>query len=171
MPIVALFVVWAYTHVKNVWIWVFFLLVFFTLWARADYYILTNFAIAPIADSDLSQYMNDWPAGGGIKETIAYLANQAKTKKIFVASEGTFGSLPTYAVQIYLGDNKNVSEEGIWPVPSQIPQDLLQKAKTMDTYMIFYQQATPPAWPLQLIAKYRKGIGHVYLRLYKVKPL
>lgn len=171
LPLVALFVVWAYSHVKNIWVWFLFLLIFFTMWARADYYILTNFAIAPIADSDLAQYMNDWPAGGGIKETIAYLAKQAETKKIYVASEGTFGSLPTYAVQIYLGDNRNVSEEGIWPVPSQIPQDLLQKAKTMDTYMIFYQQATPPSWPLQLVAEYRKGIGHVYLRLYKVKSL
>lgn len=169
LPLVALFLVWAFTRFKKPLLWVLFVLVFFAMWTRADFLILTDFAHAPIADSDLSQYINNWPAGGGIKETIAYLGNQAKTKKIFVASEGTFGSLPTYAVQIYLGDNKNVEKEGIWPVPDQIPPDILAKAKKMDTYMIFYQIPTKPLWPLTLVAQYRKGVGNSYLRLYKVK--
>lgn len=169
LPLVGLFLVWIYGYVKKPALWIGCILIFFALWVRADYLILTNFAFAPVAKSDLSQYINDWPAGGGIKETIAYLSQQAANKKIYVASEGTFGSLPTYAVEIYLGDTKNVEKGGIWPIPDQIPQDLLEKAKKMDTYMIFYQQKTPPLWPLQLIASYRKGIGKVYLRLYKVK--
>ena len=168
LPIVALFLVWSYNRLKNKLLLVLLALIFFFLWIRADYLVITDFAHAPIANADLTQYINDWPAGGGIKETIAYLAIQAQTKKIFVASEGTFGSLPTYAVQIYLGDNKNVLEEGIWPLPDQIPQDLLDHAKKMPTFMIFYQIPTKPLWPLTLIAQYRKGIGNTYLRLYKV---
>lgn len=169
LPIVSLFLVWLYNHVQNIGWWFLCFVIFMTLWVRADYLILTDFAHAPIADSDLSQYINNWPAGGGIKEAIAYLSQQAQTKKIYIASEGTFGSLPTYAVEIYLGDNTNVEKGGIWPVPDQIPQDLLDKAKHMDVYMIFYQIPTKPLWPLYLVGQWRKGIGHVYLRLYKVK--
>ncbi len=169
LPIVALFLLWLYEYVKKFPVWIFCVIIFFALWIRADYLILTDFSHAPIAKSDLSQYINDWPAGGGITETIAYLGNQAKNKKIYVASEGTFGSLPTYAVEIYLGDNKNIEKRGIWPVDDQIPQDLLEKAKVMNTYMIFYQIPTKPLWPLQLIAEYKKGAGSVTLRLYKVK--
>lgn len=169
LPVVSLFLVWLYGYLKKPAFWIVCLISFFALWIYADYKIITNFATAPIATSDLSQYSNDWPAGGGIKETIAYLTDQAKTKKIYIASEGTFGSLPTYAVEIYLGDNLNVQKGGIWPVPDEIPQDLLQKAKTVDTYMIFYQQPTPQRWPLELLAKYRKGTGKAYLRLYRVK--
>lgn len=171
LPIVSLFFVWLYGYVKKPALWAGCLIVFLALWVHADYFILTDFAHAPIAKSDLSQYINDWPAGGGVKEVINYLSDQAKNKKIYVASEGTFGSLPTYAVEIYLGDNTNVEKGGIWPVPDQIPQDLLDKAKKMDTYMIFYQMPTKPLWPLSLIAQYRKGVGNVYMRLYKVKPL
>ncbi|HSD98488.1 MAG TPA: glycosyltransferase family 39 protein [Patescibacteria group bacterium] len=169
LPIVALFLVWLYEKLrKRLFLVLCALVLFFALWVRSDYLIITDFPHATIAKADLTQYINDWPAGGGIKETIAYLADKSKQGKIYVASEGTFGSLPTYAVEIYLGDDRNVEKGGIWPVPDQIPQDLLDKAKKMDTYMIFYQMPTKPLWPLTLIAQYRKGVGNVYLRLYKV---
>lgn len=169
LPIISLFLVWLYGYFKKPALWVLCIVAFFAVWGYTDFKIITDFARAPIASSDLSQYSNDWPAGGGIKETIAYLASQSKTKKIYVASEGTFGSLPTYAVEIYLGDDRNVFKGGIWPVPEEMPKDLLEKAQSMDTYVIFYQQPTPPKWPLELLAKYRKGTGNVFLRLYKVK--
>ncbi len=170
LPLLAFFFLWVYQRFKMKVIAVLIAIIFLSLWARSDYLILTDFARAPIASSDSTQYINGWPAGGGMKEVVAYLATQAKTKKIYVASEGTFGSLPTLAVEIYLGTNTNIQKGGLWPVPSIIPHVLLQKAKTMDTYMIFYQQPTPSQWPLTLIAQYKKGIGSIYyLRLYKVK--
>ncbi|HYK09084.1 MAG TPA: glycosyltransferase family 39 protein [Candidatus Eisenbacteria bacterium] len=170
LPIVGLFLIWLYAYLKKPAFWLICLLFFFALWIFADFKIITNFATAPIAKSDLSQYSNDWPAGGGMAEVVNYLAMQSQTKKIYVGSEGTFGSLPTLAMEIYLGSDKNIEKSGIWPVPDEIPQDLLEKAKKMDTYFIFYQQPTPPKWPLSLIAQYKKGIGNVYyMRLYKVK--
>ncbi|MBI2430856.1 MAG: glycosyltransferase family 39 protein [Candidatus Levybacteria bacterium] len=135
---------------------------------RADYFILTDFAHAPIPSADLGQYINNWPAGGGIKEMIDFLGNEAKTQKIYVATEGTFGSLPTNAVEIYLGDNKNVDKRGIWPVPKEIPQDLLKKAERMSVYVVFSQTQEAPDWPLTFIAKHRKGIGDWYMYIYRV---
>lgn len=146
-------------------------LVFIALFIRTDFYIISDFARAPIPRSDLGQYINGWPAGGGVEEIVLYLKKEATHGKIYVASEGTFGSLPTYGVEIYLGDNKNVDKRGIWPVPEDIPADLVEKAKTTPVYFIFNQtQEPPPSWPLQFIAKYRKGKANSYMNLYRVSP-
>lgn len=149
-------------------------LFFITTLLVSDYFILNNFARAPIPKADLTQYINDWPAGGGAKEIVSYLDRQSKKGKIYVASLGTFGSLPTYSVEIYLGDNKNVDKRGIYPVPSTMPQDLIEKSKQMPVFLFvsnqkeFEKQLT--AWPIKLIVQYRKGVGDSFSKLYKVTP-
>lgn len=159
--------IWLMIKNKKIVILTYFVLS--VLWLRTDYFLLTKPEIAPIPKSDLSQYLNGWPAGGGIKETIEYLNNQAIKQQIYVASEGTFGSLPTWAVEIYLGENKNIDKRGIWPLPKDFPEDLRAKAVLMPTFFIFNQTQTPPRnWPLKLISRYQKGIGDSYLSLYQV---
>ncbi|HXS14742.1 MAG TPA: hypothetical protein VN711_01315, partial [Candidatus Saccharimonadales bacterium] len=171
LPMLALLIYALFERMKHkIWAVVITVLLL-VLWVRADYFIVTNFPIAPIPQPDLMQYSNDWPAGGGIHQIISYLGQQAQTHKIYVASEGTFGSLPTYAVEIYLGENTNVEKGGIWPVPADIPTFLLKDADVMPTYMIFNQtQLVPSGWPLKLIAKYQKGVGNSYISLYQVIP-
>lgn len=171
LPLVALtlYAVWQQIQMKYLKyaIIIFFLLIYI----RADYFILYDFAHAPIADSDLAQYSNSWPAGGGVNEMVAYFKQQAQNKKIYVASEGTFGSVPTLAMEIYLDKNKNIQKRGIYPIPEKIPGDLLEKAKQMPVYMVFEQTQTPPkAWPLKFVTKYQKGIGNWYMSIYQVTP-
>lgn len=157
--------------VKNKVIFIIIFLAFSVLSIHADYLIITNFAASPIPKSDLEQYINGWPAGGGARETVVFLSEKAANQKIYVATEGTFGSLPTYAVEIYLGDNRNIDKRGIWPLTQDIPQDLLEKAKKMPVYFVFNQSLNPPlGWPLKFIAKYQKGIGDSYMSLYQVNP-
>lgn len=169
LPLVALSLQKLFLLSKNKFAGSLIIFLFLLLSLRADYYIVSDFARAPIASPDLEQYINNWPSGGGVTEIINYLNKESKSHKIYVASEGTFGSLPTYAVEIYLGDNKNVDKKGIWPVPSIIPQDLLDKAKLMPVYFISDQtQIPPPGWPLELVAKYQKGIGNSYMFFYRV---
>lgn len=157
---------------QNVKILIFVVLCFLML--RSQYYILTDFAKAPLPRSDLDQYINDWPSGGGIREIISYLGEQSAKQKIYVLSLGEFGSLPKYAVEIYLGNDKNVDKRGIYPVPDKIPSDLLEKAKKMKVYVFFSNQHDQfedkiQNWPLQKLLEYRKGIGRMYSRLYEVK--
>lgn len=139
----------------------------------SDYLILKDFARAPIPYSDLEQYINGWPAGGGTNEVIEYLRKESKKGKIYVATLGTFGSLPTYAVEIYLGDNRNIDKRGIYPVPSEMPKDLLERAKIMPVYIFvsnqeeFERQIT--TWPIKELLRYQKGIGTSYAHLYEVK--
>ena len=88
-----------------------------------------------------------------------------------MATEGTFGSLPTYAVEIYLWDNNNVEKEGIYPLPKTLPNNLFKKAMEMPTYFILNESYSPPAlWPLEEIGVFQKGVGDHYMRLYKVSP-
>ncbi|QQG41074.1 MAG: glycosyltransferase family 39 protein [Candidatus Levyibacteriota bacterium] len=144
-------------------------IIVFVLPLQSDYFILLDFAHSPIPKSDLGQYINNWPAGGGVKELVALLKDQAAYGKIFVASEGTFGSLPTYTVEIYLGNNPNIDKRGIWPITAEIPEDILAKAKIMPTFVVFNNSRfPPPKWPLIFVAKYQKGIGDAYMSVYKV---
>lgn len=147
-------------------------LLFISFSLYADYFILTDFVHAPIADPDLSQYINDWPSGGGAKELVAFLTQQAQKGPLYVATEGTFGSLPTYTVEIYLGANKNIDKRGFWPIPDKIPQDLVEKAKKMPVYVVFNQTQVPPitTWPIKLLVKYQKGAWNRYMRVYQVVP-
>lgn len=136
-----------------------------------DFLVITDIAHAPIAKPDLGQYINSWPAGGGVAEMVSFFNNQSKNGKIYVATQGTFGSLPTYAMEIYLNENKNIEKRGIYPLPGQIPPDLQEKAKVMPVYFVFNDSEDAPLnWPLTLVAKYQKGIGDRHLSIYKVNP-
>ena len=72
--------------VKNKVVVVLLYAIFFTLPIRVDQGILTNFARSPIPKLDREQYINSWPAGGGIREIITFLGQQAKKEKIYIAS-------------------------------------------------------------------------------------
>ncbi|MGH7246390.1 MAG: glycosyltransferase family 39 protein [Candidatus Levyibacteriota bacterium] len=153
---------------KNLFGFVFIVLLF-SSYLFVDRFVLFDFAHAPIPGSDLNQYINDWPAGGGVKEMVSFLSDQSKKGKLYVASEGTFGSVPTLAIEIYLDSDKNIGKRGIWPLPKVFPNDLLEKAKTMPVYYVFNQTQTPPSnFPLKFIAKWQKGISSIYMSIYQV---
>lgn len=123
---------------------------------KSDFFILKNFAKAPIAYSDLQQYILDWPAGVGVKEAVNFLNKESQKGKIYVGTEGTFGLMP-YGLEIYLVKNPNIEIKGFWPVPDLPPKDALDALKTMPVYFLFYQPCTqckapgdaPVAWPVR----------------------
>src|SRR3989344_1410576 len=174
MPLLVLgsFTIWYLSeNTKNSLLKIGILVLAFAFIMRSDFYVLTDFARAPIAKADTDQFINAWPAGGGIREVIEFLSEESKKGKIYVATQGTFGSLPTYATEIYLDMNKNIKKRGIWPIPPLIPEDLVEKAKNMRVFFIFNDTPEPPAgWPVKLVEKYQKGIGNSYLSLYEVLP-
>lgn len=171
LPMVALELDWLIGFIKRRWlvVAVFFLLAFF--WLRTDWQLLTDPYQADIPKSDKTQYLNDWPAGGGVKEVVAFLNERSKQEKIYVATEGTFGPLP-YALEVYLYKNHNVEIHGFWPLEETMPEEVLEKVGVKPTYFVFNQtQEIPRDWPLKLIAKYQKGTGNVYLQLYQVMKI
>lgn len=125
---------------------------------------------APIPTVDRNQFMDDWPSGYGIPQVVAYLREQGKSEKIFVGTEGTFGLTP-FALDIYLRNQKNIEIRGYWPIPHGI-EELKEIAGTgKPTFLLLKDTQTPdPQWPVELIARYRKGRGNVYMGFYRVIP-
>src|SRR3989344_2880095 len=135
----------------------------------SSFKLLTDPHSAKIAESDSGQYTNSWPAGYGVKETVEFLKAEARDKKVYVATEGTFGLLP-FALQIYFYVQKNINIEGFWPVDaSNLPAQVLEAATNRKTYFVFNENQKEINSPyLKFIAKYQKGRGETYLRLYQV---
>jgi len=144
-----------------------FIFLFQSIWTT--YFIVTNPTYAPIPNSDRGQLIDDWPSGYGAKESITFLSKEVEKGQIAVYTEGTFGLFP-YALEIYLVKNPNISIKGLWPLPKDIPSEMLESASKKPTFFILNQtQVVPPGWPLELIAEYQKGTNKsVKLRLYRV---
>jgi len=168
LPLAALTLSQLYGFLKKPWLIVIVSLLGSFFWLRSDWQLLTTPYIADIPKADKNQYFNDWPAGGGVKEVVAFLNEESKKGKIYVATEGTFGPLP-YALEVYLYKNHNVEIHGFWPLQEKIPPQATESAQIKSAYFVFNQtQEVPANWPLKIIARYRKGIGDVYLTLCQV---
>lgn len=134
-----------------------------------DMKLLTDPIHAPMPYADRQQLINDWPAGYGIKEAVAYLDEQAENDHIFVGTEGTFGLYPM-ALELYLGKDPQVTFKPYWPV-NEFPEELQMLARNNPTFLLFKErQEIPKEWPLELIAQYQRGDGPTYLKFYRVLP-
>lgn len=125
---------------------------------------------ASISEADSRQYVSNWTAGWGVKESISFLHKEARDKKIFVATEGTFGLLPA-SLELYLVQNKNIMIKGYWPINyEQFPKEVYEYAQKMPSYFIFYQtkQSMPLDFPLKLVFQAQQGKSNYFLRFYKV---
>lgn len=140
---------------------------------RASFLILTDFGKAPLPQPDLGQYMNDWPSGVGVYESIAFFEEEAKKGKIYVATAGTFGLMP-YAYELYLLGNPNITVEGFWPVGDNLPKNLTEASKNMPTYVVFYQPCVncpqtgiaPIGWRVVEVLQIAKAAKGAYLTVY-----
>ena len=75
-----------------------------------------------------------------------------------------------FALEMYLVDNKNITIKGYWPVDN-ISKEVLDRAKKMPTYYVFYQKEhdpIPPEFPLELIFQVEQGNTGSFYRVYKV---
>lgn len=175
IPLIALFLYRLRNLIKKPWLFAAFFLFFASLQLRSDYFILADFTNAPIPRSDSEQYIKDWPAGGGVKEAVAFFREKAKKGKIYIGTQGTFGLMP-YALEIYLIDNPNIKIVGFWPIGDIPPKELLNASRKMPTYVVFYQPCdscekvglAPKYWPLTLVAKYEKTAPARFFSIYQV---
>lgn len=136
---------------------------------RSSYYILFNPAYAPIPYSDKGQLIDDWPSGWGVAQVNTFFQEELKKGEIAVFTEGTFGLLP-YAIEIYHVDNPRIFIKGLWPIPEEFTDEILEQARTKPTYIVLNYTSRPPSsWPVEKIAEYQKGSNPSRtLRLYKV---
>ena len=178
LPLVAFTFVVLWGKYRSVFLRAILILFTFSFMIYTDYFILFDFAHAPIPRSDTNQYYNNWTAGAGVNQSVAFFRQQASHGKIFIATEGTFGLMP-YALEIYLVDNPNIIIRGYWPIDDSPPKEVTEAAKKMPTYAVFYQPclpckgyigAAPTDWHAQLIVQYKQGTSNAYYSLYRINP-
>ncbi len=122
-----------------------------------DYFIITDPLHAPIPYADKGQYIDNWPAGWGIPEVNQFVIDASKKGNVTVYTEGTFGLLP-YAVEMYVVDYPNVEVRGIWPLPKDMPKEILESARLQPTFLVLNQsQELPGTWPVTLVFEKQKG--------------
>jgi len=143
-------------------------LIFPSVWT--DYLLLTQPTHALIPQADRGQYINDWPAGWGVKEVSDFILEKSQKEKVVVFTEGTFGLLP-YGLEIWLVDKPNIKIHGIWPLPETPPPEVVESVSQNSTYLVANSpEDVPKGWPLTLVDSYAKGLRiDRTLRLYKIE--
>jgi 4-amino-4-deoxy-L-arabinose transferase-like glycosyltransferase len=133
-----------------------------------SYFVLTDPWHAQIPDSDKNQLLNSWPAGGGVREANEFFLRESRKGNVTVYTEGTFGLMP-YAVEIYLVDKPNITIRSLWPLPVEIPREIVESGRMNPTYLVTNQLQAKPDWPIELVEEYPKGmLPDNYLRIYRV---
>ena len=172
MPLLLL-VAWSFNYMaerikqKVVLALVYVLLVSYLVYFDAK--ILLSIITAPLPRSDAGQYVNDWPSGWGIRESVDFLAKEVQDKEITLFTEGNFGLLP-YGIEIYLVDDPNLEIIGIWPVPNEYTDQMEEKIAEEPVYYISNrEQELPWKWKAELIGEWNKGSNTTRkLRLWKL---
>ncbi len=178
IPLVAYSIVELFARYKSNIVRGLILIIAFGFYIYSDFFILTNFAVAPIPRADRIQYMNSWSAGNGLAESVEFFKEQSKDKKIYIVTQGTFGLMP-FGLEMYLVDNPNIKINALWPVNNTPPDEITEMAKKLPTYAIFYQPCSscgisagklPQGWNGKLINTYRQGISEDYYSIYQILP-
>jgi 4-amino-4-deoxy-L-arabinose transferase-like glycosyltransferase len=162
---------------KNIKVKIIIITLFISMFVLNDFFIINDFKNARIPSADKEQFLTGWPSGVGVKETVKFLTDEAKDKKIFIGTQGTFGLMP-YALEIYLSKNPNIQIKGYWPIGDKPPKDVLSKARAIPVYFVFYQEcpnckqtgSAPESWPVTEIFKIEKNDKGNFYTLYKINP-
>jgi len=177
IPLVAFSLYTLFERFRNIFIRVLIVIFAFAMPLWMSYFILTDFAHAPIPRLDLEQYANGWPAGGGVRQSVEFFKKEAEKGPIYIATQGTFGLMP-FSYEIYLVQDRRITIKGYWPTNEKIDEEVAKVAKIMPTYFVFYQDCSlcekpgiaPKEWPLKEVASYKKGKGITKLTVYQVIP-
>lgn len=125
-----------------------------------DYWLINNPEKAPLPRNLRSGHLEEWSAGQGIKEISIYLKERSKNKKIFVGTEGTFGTLPD-GLQMYLQNVPNITVIGIGLNPDKVPQPLLNSLVDHDeVYLVINDERllfSPETQNVTIINQYPKA--------------
>lgn len=104
-------------------------------WLVFSLLIVFNPTKAPLIKREQDQYLTSWSAGYGIKQIATYLKENHPKEKVYVATEGFFGTLPD-GLQVYLDGFGNIGVYGIGQPVSQIPFSTIENAKKAPTYLV-----------------------------------
>jgi 4-amino-4-deoxy-L-arabinose transferase-like glycosyltransferase len=115
--------------------WLILLSTVYFIWFSLPLY--TNVFAAHLPKADQEQYLSVWSAGFGIPEVRDFLTSEAATKKVAVATEGYFGTLPDGLLMYFdrLEVIKNLRIFGIGTPVYAVPVELRELTPEYETYL------------------------------------
>jgi 4-amino-4-deoxy-L-arabinose transferase-like glycosyltransferase len=90
---------------------------------------------APLEKREQDQYLTSWSSGYGLKQIALYLKTNYPEQKVYVATEGFFGTLPD-GLQIYLDKYSNIEVYGIGQPISQPSEEVFKRAAEAPTFIV-----------------------------------
>ena len=141
------------------------------LWMFQSYFSVNELSL-PLKDR--FQYLEEWSAGQGIKETANRLLEVSQNQRVVLATEGYFGTLPD-GILMYLHRRnvENIFVMGIGQPVHELPPDFIQAASSADQAWLLVNSHRNflTLNPDQLIAEYCRPNGAPCLELWNVSEI
>lgn len=101
------------------------------------YFSITDTSQLPLVSADKEQYLYEWSAGHGIKETVHIIRMFSQKERVAVATEGSFGTLPDgLMVYLHRTDVSNIFVDGIGFPLKEIPHTFIEKTLDFDRFIL-----------------------------------
>lgn len=134
---------------------VFFLLIFLSV-SYFDYTIVFDYKNIPFPPVDRGQYIEGWPAGWGIKETMEFAREKAKEKPVIIIAEGNFG-MAYDVLDVFLKPDDRITLKGYWPLNKETLEEQQLLLKDNNIYIFFsHREDFREVWPMKLVRKIEK---------------
>ena len=121
-----------------------------------NYTIIFDYKNIPFPPVDRGQYIEGWPAGWGVKETIDYVREKSKQKPSIIIAEGNFG-ISHDVLDVFIKSNDKITIKAYWPLKEENIFKNLSLLKDNNVYIFFSDtNKFPEHWPIKLIKKIDK---------------
>ncbi len=143
--------------------------------ARSDYFIISDFAKAPVPKLDKYAYIEGFYSGVGVRQVVDILNEKSKNQKIYVATQGGFGIMPQ-SLQDYLYKNKNVIIESFAGLGEEPPTQVKEALKLYPVYHVFTAPCpacesigvAPKTWKVNELLRVKRIEDNSYLTLVEI---
>lgn len=150
------------------------------------YTIIFRPAALPFPAIDRGQYLEDWPAGWGVRDIVDNARDLSQTKPVYIVAEGDFG-MSGDVLRTHIGtDDDKIHVKAYWPLDDSALAENQQLLA--DNYvLVMYSHCKEPGYkdsipdfnacntfettkPLRLIEKYEKTGGTAAIYLFELLP-
>ncbi|MCL4364299.1 glycosyltransferase family 39 protein [Patescibacteria group bacterium] len=135
-----------------------------------DSTMLFAYQYIPFPAVDRGQYIEGWPAGWGIKETMDFARQKAKEKPVVIIAEGNFG-MASDVLDVFLKPGDNITIKGYWPLDERQLYENQPLLKDHYVYVFFsHREQFPDIWPIKLIKRITKPGDQSDFHLFELLP-
>lgn len=135
-----------------------------------DYTILFDYKNIPFPLVDRGQYIEGWPAGWGIKETIEFARIKSKDKPVIILAEGNFG-MSYDVLDVFLKPTDKITLKGFWPLNKEDLEKHQSLLKDNYIYIFFsHRDNFTEVWPMKLVKKIEKPGNKSNFYLFELIP-